>query len=78
MRVGKRHSIRARLCLPRAQCWRHGKSHFDYKVRANTDIRYKLVHNSAVIDTAVHYMNHFEDLLDETNTLREVSEGLCG
>lgn len=52
---------------------KHGKSYFGYKAHASADVRHKLVRKLAVTDAAVHDTNHFEDLLDETNTSREVS-----
>ena len=52
---------------------KHGKSYFGYKAHVSADVRYKLARKSAVTDAAVHDTNHFEDLLDATNTSREVS-----
>ena len=52
---------------------KHGKSYFGYKAHVNADVRHKLVRTHAVTDAAVHDTNHFEDLLDPSNTSREVS-----
>ena len=52
---------------------KHGKSYFGYKAHVSADVRHKRVRKSAVTVAAVHDTNHFEDLLDETNTSREVS-----
>jgi IS5 family transposase len=52
---------------------KHGKSFHGYKAHASADVRHKLVRKAAVTDAAVHDTKHFEDLLDETNTSREVS-----
>jgi len=66
--------------IPRAQKdldarWtkKHGKSHFGYKAHVSADVRYKLARKHAVTDASVHDTHHFEDLLDPTNTSREVS-----
>lgn len=52
---------------------KHGKSHHGYKAHTSADVRHKLVRKCTVTNAAVHDTNHFEDLLDETNTSREVS-----
>ena len=52
---------------------KHGKSYFGYKAHVNADVRYKLARKHVVTNAAVHDTNHFEDLLDTTNTSREVS-----
>lgn len=52
---------------------KHGKSHFGYKAHVSADVRYKLARKHAVTDASVHDTHHFEDLLDPTNTSREVS-----
>lgn len=52
---------------------KHGKSYHGYKAHVSADVRHKLARKSVVTDAAVHDTNHFEDLLDETNTSREVS-----
>lgn len=52
---------------------KHGKSYFGYKAHVSADVRHKVVRKSAVTDASVHDTNHFEDLLDEANTSREVS-----
>lgn len=52
---------------------KHNKSYFGYKAHVSADVRYKFARKSAVTNAAVHDTNHFEDLLDEMNTSREVS-----
>lgn len=52
---------------------KHGKSYHGYKAHVSADVRHKLARKSVVTDAAVHDTNHFEDLLDESNTSREVS-----
>lgn len=52
---------------------KHGKSYFGYKAHVSADVRHKLARKSVVTDAAVHDTNHFEDLLDASNTSREVS-----
>ena len=52
---------------------KHGKSHHGYKAHTSADVRHKLVRKCVVTNAAVHDTNHFEDLLDEANTSREVS-----
>ena len=52
---------------------KHGKSYFGYKAHVSADVRYKLARKSAVTVASVHDTQHFEDLLDETHTSREVS-----
>jgi len=39
----------------------------------SADVRYKVARKVVVTNAAVHDTNHFEDLLDESNTSREVS-----
>ena len=52
---------------------KHGKSYFGYKAHVSADVRYKLARKTAVTTAFVHDTKHFEDLLDESNTSREVS-----
>lgn len=52
---------------------KHGKSYFGYKAHVSADVRHKLARKCVVTDAAVHDTNHFEDLLDKTNTSRDVS-----
>lgn len=52
---------------------KHGKNYFGYKAHVSADVRHKLVRKAVVTDASVHDTNHFEDLLDPTNTSREVS-----
>jgi len=52
---------------------KHGKSFFGYKAHVSADVRYKLARKAVVTDASVHDTHHFEDLLDSTNTSREVS-----
>lgn len=52
---------------------KHGKSYFGYKAHVSADVRHKVARKSIVTDASVHDTNHFEDLLDATNTAREVS-----
>jgi IS5 family transposase len=52
---------------------KHGKSFHGYKAHVCADVRHKLARKAAVTDAAVHDTKHFEDLLDASNTSREVT-----
>ncbi|CDG83125.1 transposase DDE domain protein [Janthinobacterium agaricidamnosum NBRC 102515 = DSM 9628] len=51
---------------------KHGKSHFGYKLHASVDKRCKLIRKIAVTHAAVADTNVFEELLDPSNTSRDV------
>jgi transposase, IS5 family len=51
---------------------KHGKSYFGYKVSANADKRYKLVRKIKVSTASEHDTLHFEDVLDPSNTNRNI------
>lgn len=51
---------------------KHGRSHFGYKDHVSADVKNKFIRKYAVSDAATHDHNHFEELLDEDNTSREV------
>jgi IS5 family transposase len=51
---------------------KHGKSYFGYKVSANADARYKLVRKIKVSTASEHDTLHFEDVLDSSNTNRDI------
>jgi IS5 family transposase len=51
---------------------KHGKSYFGYKNHLNVDARHKLIRRYEVTDASVHDSRAFDDLLDPTNTSRNV------
>lgn len=51
---------------------KHGKNHFGYKLHASVDKRYKLIRKIAVTHAAVPDTSVFEELLDLSNTSRDV------
>ena len=51
---------------------KHGKSYFGYKLSANADKRYKLIRKIKVSTSSEHDTLHFEDVLDPSNTSRDV------
>ena len=51
---------------------KHGKNHFGYKLHASVDKRYKLIRKIAVTHAAVADTSVFEEILDSTNTSRDV------
>jgi IS5 family transposase len=51
---------------------KHAKSHFGYKLSANTDKRYKLIRKVKVSTASEHDTNHLEDVLDPANTSRDL------
>lgn len=51
---------------------KHGKSHFGYKLSINVDKRYKLIRKFETATASVHDSQHFESVLDPSNTSREV------
>ena len=51
---------------------KHGKSYFGYKISANADKRYKLVRKIKVSTASEHDTLHFEDVLDPSNTNRNI------
>jgi IS5 family transposase len=51
---------------------KHGKNHFGYKLHASADKRYKFICKLAVTHAAVSDTTVFEELLDPTNTSRDV------
>ena len=51
---------------------KHGKSHFGYKLSANTDKRYKLIRKIKASTASEHDTNHLEGILDPGNTSRDL------
>ena len=51
---------------------KNGKNYYGYKNHVEADVKYKLIRNYKVTDASVHDGNVFEELLDETNTSRDV------
>jgi IS5 family transposase len=51
---------------------KHGKSYFGYKLSANADKRYKLIRKIKVSTSSEHDTLHFEDVLDPSNTSRDL------
>lgn len=51
---------------------KHGKSHHGYKLTTSVDKRYKLIRKLKVSTASEHDTHHLEDVLDSSNTSREV------
>ena len=51
---------------------KNGKSYYGYKNHIAVDVKYKLIRNYAVTDASVHDSNVFEELLDNSNSSRDV------
>ncbi len=51
---------------------KHGKTHYGYKNHVSIDRKHKLVRRYGVTSAAVHDSQVFEELLDETNSSRDV------
>ena len=51
---------------------KRGKSYFGYKNHVEVDVKHKLIREYKVTDASVHDSRVFEDILDETNTSRDV------
>ena len=51
---------------------KHGKSHHGYKLSINADKRHKVIRKIKMSDAAPHDSQHFDAVLDPTNTSREV------
>lgn len=51
---------------------KNGKSFFGYKNHVNVDVKNKLIRDYEVTDAAVHDSQVFEEILDNTNTSRDV------
>ena len=51
---------------------KHGKSYFGYKNHVNSDVKNKFIRDYVVTDAAVHDSQVLDDLIDETNTSREL------
>ena len=51
---------------------KHGKSYFGYKLSVNADRRYKLIRKIETDTASVHDGQHFEAVLDRTNTSADV------
>ena len=51
---------------------KNGKNYYGYKNHVEADVKYKIIRNYKVTDASVHDSNVFEELLDETNTSRDV------
>ncbi|MCF8067439.1 MAG: IS5 family transposase [Desulfobacterales bacterium] len=51
---------------------KNGSNHYGYKNHICIDVKHKLIRNFDVTDAAVHDSNIFDDLLDESNSSRDV------
>lgn len=51
---------------------KHGKSYFGYKSSINTDKRYKLIRKIKTDTASVHDSQHFDAVLDRSNTSKDV------
>jgi len=51
---------------------KHGKSHHGYKLTTSVDKRYKLIRKLKVSTASEHDTHHLEDVLDSSNTSRDV------
>ena len=48
------------------------KNYYGYKNHIEADVNYKIIRDYKVTDASVHDSNVFEELLDESNTSRDV------
>ena len=51
---------------------KRGKNYFGYKNHIEVDVQHKIIRDYKVTDASVHDSNVFEELLDESNTSRDV------
>jgi len=51
---------------------KHGKSYFGYKLSINVDKKYKLIRKIETDTASTHDSQHFEKVIDESNTSRDV------
>ena len=51
---------------------KRGKNYFGYKDHIEVDVQHKIIRDYKITDASVHDSNVFEDILDETNTSRDV------
>ena len=51
---------------------KRGKNCFGYKNHIEVDVQHKIIRDYKITDASVHESNVFEDILDETNTSRDV------
>jgi IS5 family transposase len=51
---------------------KNGKKHYGYKNHIQVDVKHKFIRKYAVTDASVHDGNVFEELLDESNSSRDV------
>ena len=51
---------------------KRGKNYFGYKDHIEADVQHKIIREYKITDASVHDSNVFEDILDETNTSRDV------
>ena len=51
---------------------KNGKNYYGYKNHVEADVNYKIIRDYKVTDASVHDSNVFEELLDESNTSRDV------
>lgn len=51
---------------------KHGKSHHGYKLTISVDRKYKLIRKHRVSTAKSHDTNHFEEVLDQSNTSSDV------
>ena len=51
---------------------KNGKNYYGYKNHVEVDVKYKIIRAYKITDTSVHDGNVFEDILDNSNTRRDV------
>jgi len=51
---------------------KHGKSHFGFKLSVNVDKKYKVIRKIETGTASTHDTQHFDPVLDESNTSRDV------
>lgn len=72
MPIGWKPHKRAQKDVDARWTKKHGKNHFGYKLHASIDKRCKLIRKLAITNAAVSDSTVFEELLDPSNTSRDV------